>query len=74
VGAGGRNADPNLWTEADVVAWVEEKGLAWAADIMAKNDVNGKVLLTLTDDDLKELGVQSFGWRRSLRVCARQSF
>jgi hypothetical protein len=41
---------------------------------MAKNDVNGKVLLTLTDDDLKELGVQSFGWRRSLRVCSRQSF
>lgn len=67
--AGGRNSDPNLWTEADVVAWVEEKGMSWAAEIMAKNDVNGKVLLTLTDDDLKELGVQSFGWRRSLRVC-----
>ena len=63
-----RPADPNLWTESDVAAWAEEKGLTWGADILEKNDVNGKVLLTLTDDDMKELGITSFGWRRSLRV------
>ena len=57
-----------MWTEADVVAWAQEKGLSWATDILEDNDVNGKVLLTLTDDDMKELGIQSFGWRRSLRV------
>eukprot|EP00123_Amoebidium_parasiticum_P016151 comp23310_c1_seq1/m.38303 comp23310_c1_seq1/g.38303 ORF comp23310_c1_seq1/g.38303 comp23310_c1_seq1/m.38303 type:complete len:887 (-) comp23310_c1_seq1:115-2775(-) len=66
-GVGGdRPKDVQDWTEEDVVNWAEERKLNWAAEIFQANDINGKVLLTLTDDDMKELGIKSFGWRRSL--------
>eukprot|EP00124_Ichthyophonus_hoferi_P004803 Ihof_evm1s582 gene=Ihof_evmTU1s582 len=61
-----RPQDPQLWTEADVINWAEEANLNWAIEVFQANDINGKVLLTLTVSDMKELGIKSFGWRRSL--------
>jgi hypothetical protein len=50
----------------DVHAWPRGLGLDRYAEAFAANDVDGAVLRTLVDDDLKELGVVSLGHRKKL--------
>jgi class 3 adenylate cyclase/predicted ATPase len=50
----------------DVRAWLSKLGLSQYADAFEHNDVAPDLLPTLTDQDLRELGVQSLGHRKML--------
>ncbi len=50
----------------DVANWLRDLGLERYEAAFGENDVSAKLLLTLTADDLKEIGVTSFGHRRQL--------
>jgi class 3 adenylate cyclase/predicted ATPase len=50
----------------DVVVWLRSLGLGKYEAIFRENDIDDTVLSTLTAEDLKELGVVSFGHRRKL--------
>jgi hypothetical protein len=50
----------------DIVVWLRSLGLGKYEAAFRENDIDETVLLTLTADDLKELGVTSFGHRRKL--------
>ena len=49
-----------------IADWLEELGMSEYADQFAGNDIDLGVLVDLTDQDLKELGVSSLGHRRKL--------
>ena len=50
----------------DVVVWLRSLGLGKYEALFHENDIDEKVLPTLTAEDLEELGVTSFGHRRKL--------
>ena len=50
----------------DVVVWLRSLGLGKYEALFHENDIDDTVVLTLTAEDLKELGVTSFGHRRKL--------
>jgi class 3 adenylate cyclase len=50
----------------DVSLWLHELGLARDAPAFAANDIDGELLVSLGDADLRELGVASLGHRRRL--------
>ena len=50
----------------DVSTWLAELGLAQYASLFVENHVDAKLLPTLTDNDLRELGVTSFGHRKKM--------
>ena len=50
----------------DIVVWLRSLGLGKYEALFHENDIDEKVLPTLTAEDLKELGVTSFGHRRKL--------
>ena len=50
----------------DIVVWLRSLGLGTYEALFHENDIDEKVLLTLTAEDLKELGITSFGHRRKL--------
>jgi class 3 adenylate cyclase len=50
----------------DVAAWLQGLGLERYVPSFSENDVDGEVLLRLTAEDLRELGVASIGHRRRL--------
>ena len=50
----------------NVRAWLSDLGLSQYADAFEHNDVAPDLLPTLTDQDLRELGVQSLGHRKML--------
>jgi class 3 adenylate cyclase/predicted ATPase/energy-coupling factor transporter ATP-binding protein EcfA2 len=50
----------------DVAAWLQGLGLERYAPAFRDNDVDAEVLLRLTTEDLRELGVASIGHRRRL--------
>jgi class 3 adenylate cyclase len=50
----------------DIAAWLLDLGLERYAPAFRDNDVDAEVLLRLTADDLRELGVTSIGHRRRL--------
>ena len=50
----------------DVAGWLRELGLEQYAQLFRDNDVDGEILRGMTADDLKELGISSFGHRRRL--------
>ncbi|WP_104518531.1 adenylate/guanylate cyclase domain-containing protein [Rhodopila globiformis] len=50
----------------NVAGWLQALGMERYAAAFRENDVDPDVLLTLTADDLKELGVTSIGHRRRL--------
>eukprot|EP00127_Corallochytrium_limacisporum_P002591 Clim_evm27s134 gene=Clim_evmTU27s134 len=59
--------DPRLWSKADVKNWLVAAGFDDVVEVFEENEINGKVLLSLRDEDLKRgLGIQSFGRRREL--------
>src|SRR6516165_11122915 len=50
----------------DVVVWLRSLGLGKYEALFRENDIDETVLLTLTAEDLKEVGVTSFGHRRKI--------
>ena len=50
----------------DVSRWLAKQGLEQYAEAFVANAIDGDILRTLSDDDLKELGVQALGHRRKL--------
>ena len=49
-----------------IANWLQNLGLGQYAQRFAENDINFAILPNLTDRDLKEIGVTSFGHRRQL--------
>ena len=64
------STDPREWGVDEVEQWMELNDVDIdIIDVFVDNDINGKVLLSLTDDDLKnEIGITSFGKRRHLQL------
>ncbi len=50
----------------DVDGWLGRIGLAQYAEMFRANDIDGELLGRLTNDDLKDIGVASFGHRKKL--------
>src|SRR6202043_2748116 len=50
----------------DVAAWLRGLGLEQYAQLFRANDIDGEILCGMTAEDLKELGISSFGHRRRL--------
>ena len=50
----------------DINGWLRGIGLAQYAEMFRANDIDGELLGRLTNDDLKDLGVTSFGHRKRL--------
>ena len=50
----------------DVAAWLRRLGLEQYAQLFRDNDIDGEILYGMTAEDLKELGISSFGHRRRL--------
>src|ERR1700720_753533 len=50
----------------DVAAWLRGLGLEQYAQLFRDNDIDGEILCGMTAEDLKELGISSFGQRRRL--------
>src|SRR6201997_2567344 len=50
----------------DVAAWLRGLGLDQYAQLFRDNDIDGEILCGMTAEDLKELGINSFGHRRKL--------
>lgn len=61
------------WSPQDVVMWMQNLG--FDDEVVEKffiNDISGMILLELQTEDLKELGIASFGKRHRLLGCIRQ--
>jgi class 3 adenylate cyclase len=50
----------------DVAAWLSGLGLEQYVELFRENDIDGEILCGMTAEDLKELGISSFGHRRRL--------
>src|SRR5580692_6316929 len=50
----------------NVAAWLRGLGLEQYAQLFRDNDIDGEILCGMTTEDLKELGISSFGHRRRL--------
>ena len=50
----------------DIDGWLRRIGLAQYAEIFRANDIDVELLGRLTNDDLKDIGVVSFGHRKKL--------
>ena len=58
---------PRLWAlQMDVVVWLRSRGLGKYEAVFRENDIDETVLPSLTHENLKELGVASFGHRVKL--------
>ena len=50
----------------DIAAWLRGLGLEQYAQLFRDNDIDGEILCGMNAEDLKELGISSFGHRRRL--------
>jgi len=50
----------------DVAEWLRGLGLEQYAPAFRDNDIDGEILLRLSAEDLRELGIASIGHRRRL--------
>jgi hypothetical protein len=50
----------------DIDGWLRRSSLAQYAEIFRANDIDGELLRRLTNDDLRDIGVASFGHRKKL--------
>jgi hypothetical protein len=59
--------DPHTWTAQQVTIWMQDSGMeSVIIDKFAFHDITGAVLLDLDFQDLKELGIESFGKRHQV--------
>ncbi|KAL3469784.1 hypothetical protein BJX99DRAFT_240683 [Aspergillus californicus] len=64
--------DVTSWSPNQVVQWMQAQG--FDESVVEKffiNDISGSILLELQPEDLKELGIASFGKRHQLMACVR---
>lgn len=55
------------WSPEMVAQWMLNAGIeATIAEKFIENDINGEILITLKSEDMKELGIQSFGIRTAV--------
>ena len=64
-------ATPQLIMDApamsiDIADWLRGLGLEQYAQLFRVNDIDGEILVGMNAEDLKELGISSFGHRRRL--------
>ncbi|CAM6090327.1 unnamed protein product [Calypogeia fissa] len=58
---------PSDWSVGDTAQWLAQQGFARYASSFVDNDIDGAILLLLTEEDLRdELGIQSLGDRKKL--------
>ncbi|KAF7726974.1 polar growth protein [Apophysomyces ossiformis] len=57
---------PEDWDTERVAAWLASVGLASVADNFIEQEITGDVLLDLTIDSLKELGITTYGKRHKI--------
>ena len=50
----------------EITNWLRGLGLGQYAELFRDNDIDGEILCGMTAEDLKELGISSFGHRRRL--------
>jgi len=50
----------------DVLGWLRNLGLGQYEAVFRENHIDGSVLSSLTNEDLKDIGVASVGHRRRL--------
>ena len=50
----------------DIAGWLRGLGLEQYTQLFRDNDLDGEILCGMTAEDLKELGISSFGHRRRL--------
>jgi hypothetical protein len=50
----------------DIDGWLRGIGLAQYSEMFRANDIDGELLGRLTNDDLKDIGIASFGHRKKL--------
>src|SRR5436853_6996041 len=50
----------------DIAEWLRGLGLEQYTQLFRDNDIDGEILRGITAEDLKELGISSFGHRRKL--------
>lgn len=66
-------AKPKEWSVGETMEWLGQQGLARYATIFVENNIDGEVLLQLSNDDLRdELKIQSFGDRKKLEILIQQ--
>jgi len=53
-------------TVTDVLKWLEGVGLEEFQSAFYENDIDGKVLLSLSNEDLKSMGIASLGKRKAI--------
>lgn len=59
--------DLPVWSSEMVAQWMLNAGVeAQIAEKFIENDINGQILMTLKSEDMKELGIQSFGVRTAV--------
>jgi class 3 adenylate cyclase len=63
---GGHHEQGPRGLNLDIDGWLRGIGLAQYAEIFRANDIDGEVLRRVTNDDLKDIGVVSFGHRKKL--------
>ncbi|APA06581.1 hypothetical protein SS1G_12701 [Sclerotinia sclerotiorum 1980 UF-70] len=52
------------WTPRQVARWMHDAGFEWSiVEKFEENDISGAILTTLKFEDLRELGISSFGQR-----------
>ena len=54
------------WSCAHVCDWLASIGMAEHGDLFRENDIRGSNLLSLTKEDLRELGVKKLGHRMTI--------
>ena len=60
-------ADNGAWgLNLDIDGWLRRIGLAQYAELFRANDIDGERRGRLTNDDLKDVGVASFGHRKKV--------
>lgn len=62
------------WTSSDVRAWLVESGHEEYADLFCYHEIDGKVLLTLKEEDLKSniLNIKKLGAIKKLYLAIKQ--
>src|SRR5215471_11543948 len=64
--SGGKMPHPSGGLRMDIAAWLQQLGLEEYEPAFRANAIDGSVLLTLTAEDLKDLGVALVGHRRKM--------
>lgn len=69
----GKAANPKEWTVGETMEWLGQQGLARYATTFAQNNIDGKLLLQLTTDEVRdELQILNFGDRKKLELLIQE--